>query len=697
MRIESQLRTILPATIAALLCSALQKPVSTMPQDPIKPNGAVARPMALLPTIPRHWPLPPTRTSTIDFAKSMAADAWMRHPVLGDPSFDSFARRTGSPIVVGSEPFRWPVNVSLLDDPISGNLYAYVGQYLEGYAFGPDLPVTHCSIYESKDRGATWNLIGPIFNDPEFKFAGDTHTSPLAPDVKVVFDGARYHMSYDWCSDNTTWANASAPADGADSGCAYAWSESPKGPFHRASRPILRTSEIQRWNMGSSRYHRVYATSLIRRKHDWLALADLDSGSHFAWGQAALTAVNPEGPWSSPVMISSLEGNSYYPSPVEAFPAFVHDGYVYDPRTSVGMNRNFQLVMRAPLETAERPEAWQIYQHGTAWHADWSPQETYGIWGQTFSGSVDRGGRLTVLFPSRNSSGAGVINLAQRPWKAPLKDRGFTISAHGCRSLTTLRVAYTDFELHADLTLHGKAARLAWSYRAPLGVIGRADGSPAPITFTRHNALEITPDGWRLLKVEEPAGSLIASGRLTEGARRSLNLRVSGNIVSIAIDGKSLWSGPMRSESGPLALLLEPGTNLKVEQFAVRGIPTPAQLTWLASEAVAGAGIREESYSHQTGALWRFGEGVVCNAANERAKWNFRGRGIRLWLPSGPEFGTVTLLLDGQPAGTVNLMAKSVKTSQKVFAIDGLEDGYHALVLKSDAKKLPLDCLDVLQ
>ena len=58
-------------------------------------------------------------------------------------------------------------------------------------------------------------MVGPIFDDQQFRFQGDAHTAPIAPDVKVIYADGKYHMSYDWCTDNTTWANASAPTEGA--------------------------------------------------------------------------------------------------------------------------------------------------------------------------------------------------------------------------------------------------------------------------------------------------------------------------------------------------------------------------------------------------------------------------------------------------------------------------------------------------
>jgi hypothetical protein len=85
----------------------------------------------------------------------------LRHAVLGDPSFDSFERRPGNPIVRGKPPFNWPVNGFLFEDPKSGNWNAYIGRYLTGYDIRPDLPRTHCRVHRSKDGGVSWEELGP--------------------------------------------------------------------------------------------------------------------------------------------------------------------------------------------------------------------------------------------------------------------------------------------------------------------------------------------------------------------------------------------------------------------------------------------------------------------------------------------------------------------------------------------------------
>ncbi|MGD0091365.1 MAG: hypothetical protein ABSE73_15720, partial [Planctomycetota bacterium] len=113
----------------------------------------------VIPQVPRLWPLPPAAPATLDYAESSRADAWLRHPILGDPSFDSFQHHANNPLVTGVAPFQWPVNVSLLEDPRSGRWYAYVGHYLAGYDVGPDAPcvaIWHLGFTENPQFWPRW-------------------------------------------------------------------------------------------------------------------------------------------------------------------------------------------------------------------------------------------------------------------------------------------------------------------------------------------------------------------------------------------------------------------------------------------------------------------------------------------------------------------------------------------------------------
>lgn len=654
---------------------------------------ALAAGDGVTPELPALWAVP-TGRATIDYAEAAQADAWLRHPIFGDPSFDAFERLGSNPIVEGEPPFLWPVNGSLFEDPASGHWYAYVGHYHEGYALQPGEPVTHCRVYRSTDEGVSWTPLGPIFDDPTFRFEGDAGPANIAPDVTVVYADGRYHLAYDWATDNTTWANAGAPAGGADSGCAYAWCERPEGPFHRCPRPILRTSDHQRRFPADGKYRRVYATSLVRRRHDWLALTLVDSGPFYAWGLLAMTAVEPTGPWSEPVLLGSPESDLYHPAPVEGFPAFEHDGFVYSPMTSVGANRNFQVLYRAPLESAHRADAWTLWQHGSVWHAASVPHEGFGIWGQTFSGFVDAAGQFRVLFPSRRwPGGAGTINLATRPWSRPFRERGFVVSAHSAPSLTLTRAAYRSFRLECDVVVRGTAVRLLWGYRAPLAYDGRADGRLAALSRTRHAGLELRSESWRLVSADET----VAEGALPLVERRRLSMEVGEGRCALSVDHGAAWEGALPTEAGPLGLLLEPGTHVTVDHFAVEGEPAPATWTWAASEAIGGAGVNEEHIRRIESPAFRYGQGILCDRPGERVKWCFRGRGLRLWSPRGPAYGPCRLALNGRPIGELDLHATEEQPSTVVFERHGLPDAFHALAVTGTTAPLPVDCLEAVQ
>ncbi|MER3474553.1 MAG: hypothetical protein C4335_11100 [Armatimonadota bacterium] len=73
------------------------------------------------------------RTTRRDLAEPKHRSRWLSHPVIGDPSYDSFRREAGNPIYVGKEPLARPVNGFLFRDPPTGRWFAYVSLYPRGY------------------------------------------------------------------------------------------------------------------------------------------------------------------------------------------------------------------------------------------------------------------------------------------------------------------------------------------------------------------------------------------------------------------------------------------------------------------------------------------------------------------------------------------------------------------------------------
>ena len=298
-------------------------------------------------------------TTTCDFAERSHVNDWLRHPVYGDPSFDSFKRLPGNPIHRGAPPFEWPVNGFFYPDSRSGNWYVFIGDYGKGYL----KPPSRCVLYRSMDLGRTWTNLGVVLQGDSQMFDKGGHT----PDVSVVYADGRYHMVYDW-------GEADFNAEG---GLAYAWADRPEGPWHRASQPLTRNSTLPRM---LGRYQRTYAATLVRRANDWLILGMMDHAPN-SWVLFAMSARKPDGPYSERQIVRHVEDDGFHPPLMEFFPAFVHEGFVYAPATSVALNRNFNALFRAPLEKAEDPASWELYQHGSLWHAEDVESESLGYLG----------------------------------------------------------------------------------------------------------------------------------------------------------------------------------------------------------------------------------------------------------------------------------------------------------------------------
>jgi len=654
-------------------------------------------PEPVRPHLPQLWTPPVGSQTTIDFALGVHADGWTHHPAWGDPSFDTFKRIRKQPFHRGAPPYEWPVNGFLFEDPKTRNWYAYVGLYCYAYKGGPDKPLPTCTIYRSTDRGLNWEHLGPLFPDRSFRFDGDTLPANLAPDVSVLYHDGLYHLAYDWSNDRPP-LNADAEAPDRDSGAAYAWAESPEGPWHRWNVPIIRNSWLsQRPLLG--KYDRAYATSLIRRADDWLVIVCLSAGAYRCWATLLMTTPDPKcapEDWSEPLLALSVEDDTYFPPLVEIFPAFCHDGYVYAPGDALGADRTFQLIPRAPIEHAHRPDAWEIYQHGCAWHAEDVPHEALGIFGQTFSGSVDPDGRLNVLFSACDSDDIGSVNVATRPWAKPIRDRGFHLAAHKGPALTLTRCAYRGFELNARLTVRD-SARIVWGYHAPLTADRSThDATLHPLSLGSHQELELNQDDWRILSINSDRKPLpIAEGRLDRATEHAVSInRIESDRFELTLDDKPVWAGTLPVLTGAIGLLIEPGNHVSVSRFEITGEVLPAQSNLLYMEAFLGAGLLVSEWDQTESSSFRFGVGAVRRQAGPaRAKWNFRGQKCVLWSPKGPDYGRCRLRLDGSDLGEVDLHAPEPENSQIVFTSPNLDDAYHALVIESITGRLVLDCL----
>ena len=622
---------------------------------------------------------PTARASTLDFAEARHADDWLHHTVYGDPSFDSFEHSAANPIHRGASPFEWPVNGFLFPDPVSGHWYVFVGDYGKGYL----TPPSRCLLYRSIDRGSTWTNLGVVLHGAPELFDHAGHT----PDVSVVYADNRYHMIYDWGEPNFN----------AEGGLAYAWADRPEGPWHRAVQPITRNSTLPKL---LDRYQRTYAATLLRRQHDWLILGMMDHAPN-AWALFAMTASKPDGPYSERRLVRHVEGDYFHPPLLEFFPAFVHGGFVYAPATSVALNRDCNVIFRAPLERAHEPASWSIFQLGSVWHSEDREAEHYGIWGQTFSGMVDPQGVLRVMFPSRDAAGLGTINLAQRPWHDPLRRRGMVMSGHQGPSFTLLRRAYEDFTLTAALQLHGTLS-LLFDYAAPLGPnTPSSDASLHPLMNTRHLAWELGPAEWKLEQWDS-AGEpqVLAAGRLDDHQHRTLQAKRSSGRLTLAVNHQEVWSGqpplaPGADSAGVLGLRLGADSHLLLERFRIQGKPKPAHLSFLWTEALLGAGEPPSDWTESKDQAFHYGSGAVSKLPTARAKWNIRGTDLKLWSPRGPNYGSLEVRLDGRPMATLDLHADQTVPSRPVWTASALAGGFHAVALVAKSGTFPLDCLEV--
>ncbi len=634
------------------------------------------------------------RMDAVDFADSAQVNSWLRHPVYGDPSFDAFERAQGNPIHRGAPPFEWPVNGFLFEDPRSGNWYVYVGLYAKGYVMGEGKGMA-CTVYRSDDEGRSWDHIGPIFPNDAFRFEGDECAVGYAPDVSVVYAQGRYHLVYDWATANATWDTVMNPVNGADNGIAYAWADRPEGPFIRTAQPVYRTSAHPFYR---DKYRRAYAATLIRRQHDWLVLAMMDSGGHYGWALVGMRSEKPDGPYSKPTFLRCVEGTYFHPPLLEFYPAFVHDGYIYAPSTSVALNRNFQAVFRVETEQAMNPEAWELFQHGSVWHAEHVAHEHYGIWGQTFSGFVSTDNVLHVMFPSRDPRGLGTINLASRRWDRPYLRHGFTLSGHQGPSLTLIKQAYEGFDLEATLEVRGQASIL-WGYHAPLGPNRpSADASLHALSLTRFSALELSAQQWRIVQVDD-TGTCRAAASGTLALEKHCTVALYHGVdggTRLSVNGDEVWRGIIEPVDGAIGLLAGANSHVTVERFAVRGTCKEGRCSYLCTEAILGAGQALGAWRPLEASVFRYGLGAVSQKPQACGKWNVEGTGFSLWAPKGPEYGAADLFVDGLKVASLDFTASEPESSQVLFSQRGLNGTYHAILVRAKDGAVPLDVLEVV-
>lgn len=623
----------------------------------------------------------------MDLAKKENAGLWLRHPVLGDPSFDSF-EKLGT-VHRSEPPYEWAVNDSLFRDPADGAWYCYVGCYPRSYM--SSVTRSRCLVYRSRDNGANWQLLGPVFPDEPFRFEGVPSPATDWPDMVLQYDPRRknYLLTYDWAARAAAQGSQQARFDEqVDSGFAVAWADSPAGPFERARRPAGLNSRL-RGRLG--RFNRLYATTVLPREKDYLALVLCDSGPHFAWGLAAMTAAEPDGDWSDPVLLLSCDRPGYYPTPVEFYPAMLQDGTVWAPCTSVAKNRSYQALFRAPLERAHDPSAWTLAADGNLWHSRPEPDEAGGIWGQTLNGFV-QDGRLTVVYPTLDERGCGVIQTAQRPAGQPLHD-GFVFSGHGGPSVTVTLAAWHTFELDAGFDAVG-TVEFAFDCAGTLGPdVNAADSSPAASALGSLCAVQVCGTHWKLLRRAEEQ-TVLAEGEAA-GPIGSLTLERGESEVVLRLRGEQVCRVFLPAPAGmhALGLIAGPRSALSCSRFEVRGGAGRYEQRWNAFEALLGAGqdrAEWQAFDTPSGPAFLGGPGA-------EAKWNVMCDELEIEFPqpSGAQpqaaaGSRVGIWIDGALYG-----APDPARTPRWHAVIASGMGRHGIRLRAQCGSLPLGRLTV--
>ena len=598
----------------------------------------------------------------VDYAKAANRDRWLRHPAMGDPSFDTF-RKTGETVHRSVYPYEWAVNGSLFVDR-DGTWYLYAGLYPEGYADRANC-VSHFEIYRSADKGGSWEWLGEGL-DRGFLFEGVPEPSSSCPDAVLFYDGRRgqYLLTYDWGTDNGTWEVAHDYTGGtADAGAAVAWADSPTGPFRRVGRPVFRNSLL---HGKYGRFDRFYATTVIPRRNDYLALILCDTRQDFAWGLAGCTADTPEEGFGEPVMLLCPDLPGYYPAPVEFYPAFVVEDTVYAPATSVCANRNYQVLFAAKLEDAHRPDAWRLVRDGSLWHARPLPEERFGLFGQTINGMVDGTGAFRVMYASRDDRGCGTLSVASRPWSEPFSD-GFTVSGHAAPSVVLLRDAYRTFTLESEFSLHGGYADLLFGFHGRIGADRPvSDCAPCGESLTAYTALRVGGQVWSLVS----EGRLIRTGRVG-AAIRTVRIERGEKTLRAFANGECLFTLETAAESAaPVGIRTDRFTVLDVTRFEVQGESSGAAFRYSDADALLGGGVGDHAFAPVDG--HRMGK--------RRVKWNVVCSAFRLCGMTGPELGRAAVFVDGKKAGEADFRS-GVPEEKVVFECRGIPGGPHGIEL----------------
>ena len=121
--------------------------------------------------------------------------------------------------------------------------------------------------------------------------------------------------------------------------------------------------------------------------------------------------------------------------------------------------------------------------------------------------------------------------------------------------------------------------------------------------------------------------------------------------------------------------------------------PLPAVVRAVPLEGLLEAGEPDSAWTKRTSGF-RYGTGYVSSLEGARAKWNFLGRGVRLWSPRGPEWGDAQVVLDGKTVGDISLHADAEQASSVVWANESLPAGPHAVMIVRKDGAMPVDSVE---
>jgi len=346
------------------------------------------------------------------------------------------------------------------------------------------------------------------------------------------------------------------------------------------------------------------------------------------------------------------------------------------------------------------PEKWQLWKEGSLWHSAQAENEHEGIWGQTFSGFVDKENRLKVMFPSRDKENRGTINLALADWGKLQKDRGFVFTGHGSPSFTAVTGFYDQPEIKASFSYYGTVA-VFWNYRAPIGPDHpKSDAELHPLMFASNTRLQFSDDQWLLLDAAvDGQTDTVARGTLDESNNMVLYIRHINQQVNISINQRSVWQGALKNGNyGKCGLFAMNYSGVEMHSFVVTGDNRPGYTDWLYTEGLLNSGSNMKDWDIiESKELFTYGTGAVSKTDTARAKWSFSGSGIDLFCPKLPALGMAQIIVNGESMGEIDLHAETPERSALIYSNRSLTQKKNAIVLKGKHGKISLDYLRVYE